>query len=112
MIDSDMKLLVRLMVVAGLFAALPVCAEPVNLSMAYQKALEYDAQVRAANADYLVSKEEIAKARAEFRPRMNMSALQGRDETKSIAPGPYGVPFSKTNFTTPEPTIFLFGSRY
>ena len=98
MIDSHMKLLVRLMVVAGLFAALPVCAEPVNLSMAYQKALEYDAQVRAANADYLVSKEEIAKARAEFRPRMNMSALKGRDETKSITPGPYGVPLQQDQF--------------
>ena len=82
-----MKILIRLMVVVGLFAALPLLAEPINLSIAYQKAVDYDAQVRVARADNLVSKAEIAKARAEFRPRINVSALEGRDQTKSTIPG-------------------------
>ena len=92
-----MKLLDSLIAVTWLFAAIPVCAEPVNLSMAYQKAMVYDAQVRAANADNLVSKEEIAKARAEFRPRMNLSTSRGRDETKSTIPY-QGVPYYYDQF--------------
>ena len=85
-----MKLLSRLMAVAVIFSAVPVYAEPINLLSAYQKAVEYDAQIRVAKADHLVSKEEIARARAEFRPRVNMSSLQGRNETKSIVPTQYG----------------------
>ena len=84
-----MKLLVRLMVVAGLFAAVPVSAEPVNLSTLYQKAVEYDAQVRAAKADQLVSKEEISKALSQFRPNVRLSGARGRNETKSVTPGYY-----------------------
>ena len=75
-----------LMVFAGLFAALPACAEPVNLTTAYQKAVEYDAQIRAAKADHLVSREEERMAISQFRPNVRMSASQGRDETKSIVP--------------------------
>ncbi len=81
-----MKLLSSLMVFAGLFAALPACAEPVNLTTAYQKAVEYDAQIRAAKADHLVSREEERMAISQFRPNVRMSASQGRDETKSIVP--------------------------
>ncbi len=85
-----MKQLVRLVVVAGLFVAVPVYGSPFDLSSAYQKAFEYDAQVRAAKADNLVAKEEIAKARSEFRPRMSANLQQGRSETLSITPSPYG----------------------
>jgi len=97
MSEFDMKLLASLMLVAGLFLTLPLYAEPLNLSSAYQKAVEYDAQIRAAKADHSTSKEEIAKARAEFRPRVNMSALKGRDETKSIQPTQYG-PYYQNQF--------------
>ena len=81
----------RLMVVSGYyFAALTVSASPFDLSTAYEKATVYDAQLRAAKADNLVSKEEIAKARAEFRPRISGSAQRGRNETFSITPSYFG----------------------
>ncbi len=82
-----MKLLASLLVIAVMFSALPIYADPVNLLTVYQKALEYDAQIRAAKADHLVSKEEIAKARAEFRPRVNLITSRGRNETNSTIPG-------------------------
>jgi len=78
-----MKLMLRLMVVAGLFVAFPVYAEPLDLSSAFQKAVGYDAQLRAAHADNLVSKEEIAKARSQFRPSVHLNLSRGRNETKS-----------------------------
>jgi len=79
------------MVVSGYyFAALTVSASPFDLSTAYEKATVYDAQLRAAKADNLVSKEEIAKARAEFRPRISGSAQRGRNETFSITPSYFG----------------------
>ena len=93
-----MKLLVRLMVAAGFFAALPVYGEAFDLSTAYQKAAEYDAQVRAAKADNLVSKEEIAKARSEFRPRVSMNAQRGRNETQSVTPYYYGTYLYNTQY--------------
>lgn len=86
-----MKLLVRLMVVAGFFATLPVYAGAFDLSTVYQKAVEHDAQIRAAKADARISKEEIGKAMAEFRPRVSISGARGRNETKSITPGYYGL---------------------
>lgn len=79
------------MVIAGLFVALPVYAEKVDLSSVYSKALEYDAQIRAAKADNLISKEEISKARAQFRPRVNVNTARGRNETKSVTPYLYGT---------------------
>ena len=91
MSELDMKLLVRLMVVAGFFAALPVYGAAVDLSTAYQKAVEYDAQIRAAKADARISKEEIGKAMAEFRPRVNISGARGRNETLSTTPYYYGT---------------------
>jgi protease secretion system outer membrane protein len=85
-----MKLLARLIVIAGWFTALPAFAMPFDLSTAYQKAVDYDAQLRAAKADNLVSKEEIAKAKSEFRPRVSANAQQGRNETLSITPSFFG----------------------
>ena len=84
--DVGMKLLMMWVVVTGMFVAFPVYAEPFDLSSAYQKAVEYDAQIRAAKADNLVSKEEIAKARSAFRPRVSINAQRGRNETLSITP--------------------------
>ena len=79
------------MVVAGFFATLPVYAGAFDLSTVYQKAVEHDAQIRAAKADARISKEEIGKAMAEFRPRVSISGARGRNETKSITPGYYGL---------------------
>ena len=90
-----MKLLVRikigLMVAAGFFTALPAYGASLDLSMAYQKAVEYDAQIRAAKADTRISKEEVGKAMAEFRPRVSVSAARGRNETLSSTPYYYGT---------------------
>lgn len=79
-----MKLLVRLMVVTGLFVSMPLYAGPVDLSSVYKKAVEYDAQVRGAKADNLVSREEVGKALAQFRPRVSVNVARGRNETKSV----------------------------
>lgn len=76
------KLLRRMMVVVGLFAALPVYAEPIDLSSAYQKAVTYDARTRAARADNLIYKEEIGKARASLRPIVRFSLGRGRNSTQ------------------------------
>ena len=87
-----MKLLVRIQagllvaVAAGFFAALPAYGGSLDLSTAYQKALEYDAQIRSAKADAKISKEEIGKAMAEFRPRVSISGARGRNETLSTTP--------------------------
>jgi len=81
-----MKLFVRLIVVVGLFVAYPVYAESLDLSTAYQKAVTYDAQLRIAKADNLVSKEEVDKAISQFRPTVRLSASRGRNETKSVNP--------------------------
>ena len=91
MMKVFMKLLVLLMVLAGLFTAIPVYAGPFDLSTAYQKAAEYDAQIREAKADANISKEEVAKARSQFRPRVSASFQQGRSETLSITPYYYGT---------------------
>ena len=90
-----MKLLVRFIFIAGLFAvfpaALPAYGGALDLSTAYQKAVEYDAQVRAAKADSRISKEEIGKAMADFRPRVSVSGARGRNETLSSTPYYYGT---------------------
>ena len=83
-----MKLLVCLMIVTGLFVALPVKADtpdktgPLDLSSAYQQALKYDVRLRVAQADNAATREEIAKARSQFRPTVSMSASRGRNETQ------------------------------
>ncbi len=86
-----MKLLVRLMVVGVFFAALPLYGSAFDLSTAYQKAVEYDAQIRAAKADTKIYREEIGKAMADFRPRVSISGARGRNETLSITPYYYGT---------------------
>jgi protease secretion system outer membrane protein len=85
-----MKLLVRLIVITAFFFALRVSAEPVNLLTVYKKAMEYDAQIRAAKADNLVYKEEIGKALSQFRPKVSLNTSRGRDETNSTTQGYYG----------------------
>ena len=86
MTEFAMKRLMSLMVFAGLFVTQQLSAESVDFSSAYKKALEYDSQIRAAKADNMISKEEIGKARAGLRPRINVSLQQGRNSTLSITP--------------------------
>jgi len=98
--EYAMMKLVNLMVVAVLLFALPVNAEPLDFSTAYQKAVEYDAQVRAAHTDYLTQKEEIAKAISQFRPSVQLNAAEGRNETFSITPSFFGGLQSQNQYYT------------
>ena len=77
-----MKLLTYLIVLAAIFAALPLYGAPIDLSTAWQKAKEYDARLGAAQADNLIYQEEIGKARAQLRPSVRMNAARGRNATQ------------------------------
>ena len=84
MSELIMKLLTYLIFLAALFAALPLYGEPVDLSTAWQKAKEYDARLGAAQADNLMYKEEVGKARAQLRPSVRLNAARGRNATQYI----------------------------
>ena len=88
----NMKLLVQLLLVAGIFTGLPLYGGPLNLSEAYQKATGYDARLRASQADNQAYKEEISKARAQFRPNVRLNAARGRNATEHAYLGRYGTP--------------------
>ncbi len=77
-----MKLLVCMIVLAVIAVASPLHAAPLDLTTAYQKAVEYDARLRSARADNLMYKEEISKARSQFRPNVRLNASRGRSATQ------------------------------
>jgi protease secretion system outer membrane protein len=77
-----MKLFTCVIVVAAMFAALPLYGDQVDLLTACQKAREYDARLAAAKADNLIYKEEVGKARSQLRPSVRMSAARGRNATQ------------------------------
>ncbi len=87
-----MKLLVHLIVLAVIAVALPVHAAQLDLTTAYQKAVEYDARLRSAQADNLIYKEEIGKARSQFRPNVRMNAARGRSATQHGYLGSFSAP--------------------
>ncbi len=58
-------------------ATLPLFAEPVSLESAYQRALEYDAQLGVAEADNKIYREEREKAFSQFRPSIRLGAARG-----------------------------------
>ncbi|NTU86431.1 MAG: TolC family outer membrane protein [Chlorobiaceae bacterium] len=63
----------------------PLHAGALGLSEACQRALEYDARYRAAEAEHAVQKEETARARSRFRPSLRMNAASGRSTTESTS---------------------------
>jgi protease secretion system outer membrane protein len=77
-----MKLMIFVIVAGAMFFALPLYGDPIDLSTAWQKAREYDARLGAAQADNLVYKEEVGKARAQLRPSVRMNAARGRNATQ------------------------------
>jgi outer membrane protein, protease secretion system len=87
-----MKLLVCMIVLAVIAVASPLHAAPLDLTTAYQKAVEYDARVRSARADNLMYKEEIDKARSQFRPNVRLNASRGRSSTQHGYLGRFYVP--------------------
>ena len=114
MSELSMKLMVCLMIVIGLFAALPVKADtpvktgPLDLSTAYQQALKYDARLRLAQADNMATKEEIAKAWSQFRPNVRVSASRGRNQTQYTGkyPGTQDFYNTVTNGFTVRQSLF------
>lgn len=80
-----MRLAFLCVLVFMLFFVSPLYAGALSLSEACDKAVEYDARYRAAEADNFVQKEEIAKARSSFRPNLRVSAARGRSATESTS---------------------------
>lgn len=70
--------------IVAMFAvgAFPLHAAPLSLSDAWQKASEYDSRLRAAQADHLINREEVGKARSRLRPNVQLSATRGRNSTE------------------------------
>jgi protease secretion system outer membrane protein len=89
-----MKRLTRLLVLGMVImggAPFTLQAEPLNLTEAYNKAMDYDARIRVARADNLAYREEIGKARAQLRPTLRASFSRGRNTTESDTPGLSGM---------------------
>lgn len=82
MSEAVMKLWICLIAFAGMFIALPLYGDPIDLSTALQKAREYDARLGAAQADNLIYREEVGRARAQLRPSVRMNAARGRNATQ------------------------------
>ncbi len=92
-----MKVLTCIIVLTALLVALPAHAEQVDLTMAYQKAQEYDARLRSAKADNRAYKEEIGKARSQLLPSVRTNVSRGRSATQHISLGhAYPVDFYNT----------------
>ena len=85
-----MKRILFLLIVTGALMPAALGGEPVSLSTAYQKALDYDARLQAAKADNAAQQEEIGKARSYFRPSVQASAKRGRNATESTTQGLFG----------------------
>jgi protease secretion system outer membrane protein len=82
MSEAVMKLWICLIAFAGMFIALPLYGDPIDLSTALQKAREYDARLGAAQADNLIYREEVGRARAQLRPSVRMNSARGRNATQ------------------------------
>lgn len=84
---------------AALFmgACLPACAME-NLLSLYEKALQYDAQYKAAEANMAAEREEINKSRALFMPKVQFGASVGHGETDRTTQTNLGAVDSKLNY--------------
>lgn len=74
---------------ASLLIAFPILvrAENANLLQVYQKAISFDATLRAAQQDNQVQKQERDKSFANFLPQARFSLYEGRGVTDSESPG-------------------------
>lgn len=84
---------------AALFmsACLPACAVE-NLLSLYEKALQYDAQYKAAEANTAAEREEINKSRALFLPRVQFGASVGHGETDRTTQTSLGAVDTRLNY--------------
>lgn len=63
--------------------AVAVAVEPMSLREACSFAVQYDAQLRSAEADQMIAREEVSKAVSAFMPTLRGSASTGRNRTGS-----------------------------
>jgi protease secretion system outer membrane protein len=76
------KLTAILLLLAMLPAAQPALAsEPLSLRQAYDLAISYDSGYLAAEADTMISREEVSKAASAFLPNVKVSTSRGRNQT-------------------------------
>jgi len=78
-----MKHVLYIIIFALLFLSHTAHAKTVSFYSAYLRAVQYDAQIKAAEAGHAAKKEEIGKARAKLRPSLQANAFQGRNATES-----------------------------
>lgn len=76
-------------------------AEPISLSEAYQRAQTYDAKYLAAEADHAAQREEVGKARSNFRPNIKVGASIGRNATETTRKNedPYDTFYNTRNYS-------------
>jgi protease secretion system outer membrane protein len=67
-------------------------AGPLNLSQAYQAALEQDAVIRGARATAEVRRERLPQARAQLLPNISASVSRNKNKLTATQPGFLGVP--------------------
>lgn len=72
-------------------------AAPLTLTEAYRHAVGYDAQLKVANDDRAIYKEEVSKAVSAFLPNIRSSYSQGRNLTESSTPY---TPYKKEYYNT------------
>jgi outer membrane protein, protease secretion system len=65
---------------------------PLNLSRAYQAALEQDAVIRAARATAEARRERLPQARAQLLPNVSASLSRNKNDLTSMQPGFLGEP--------------------
>ena len=80
------------LVLAAVLACAP--AWSLDLSQAYQAAMEQDASLRAARAANAVRSERIAQTRAQLLPNLSASATRNRNALDSTEPNFLGAPVS------------------
>ncbi len=90
--------LTGMLLFTGVFAVLPEAQAAENLLSLYQKALQYDAQYKAATANTEAEREEINKVRSLFLPRLQFGANVGHGATDRTTQTIAGSVESKLNY--------------
>ncbi len=77
-----------LLLTAAAMAATLACAPAwsINLSQAYQAALEQDSSIRAVRAATEARQERVPQARSQLMPNVSLSASRNRNELENTAP--------------------------
>ena len=98
-----------LSLVAALVCA-PLCTSTwaLDLSQAYQAAMEQDASLRAARASTAARSERIPQTRAQLLPNLSASASRNRNALDSTEPGLFGTPVTTSrNYNSSSAALTL-----